>query len=347
MRSKYRTLALAGAMGATIVVYAMGQAATGPSDPKAQKTFKKAQDLESKHATASALDYFKKADKQDGGHCVACQDNMIENGIQIQDWKTAELGATERIAEAHDSQALAIAHYELGLVRMREGMTKHKDELFGQAHDEFAKALAAVPSFPGAIYGDGIALGHLKQDDAAKARFEQFIKLRPEGDTDRQRALRYASDPELIRARMAPAFAITTSDDRHISLDDLKGKVVLLDFWATWCPSCREAVPHIRKIAKTFEGQPFVVISISLDSDEEKWKDFVTKNEMTWIQYRDGDFPGHVAALFAVHAIPQTFTIDANGVLQDQHTGDESIEGKLKKLIAQANEMQTTKIASQ
>ena len=98
---------------------------------------------------------------------------------------------------------------------------------------------------------------------------------------------------------------------------------------------CREALPHIREIAKQFEGQPFVVLSISLDKDEEKWKDFVAKNQMTWLQYRDGSFNGAIATSFGVNAIPATFTIDADGVLEDQHVGDADIEGKLKKLVAQ------------
>jgi hypothetical protein len=59
---------------------------------------------------------------------------------------------------------------------------------------------------------------------------------------------------------------------------------------------------------------------------------------MTWLQYRDGGFTGSIARLFNVHAIPQTFTIDSDGVLQDQHIGDEAIEGKLKKLVARAQE---------
>jgi thiol-disulfide isomerase/thioredoxin len=48
---------------------------------------------------------------------------------------------------------------------------------------------------------------------------------------------------------MAPAFAVTTTDGQRVSLDDLKGKVVLIDFWATWCAPCREAMPHMRDIA--------------------------------------------------------------------------------------------------
>jgi thiol-disulfide isomerase/thioredoxin len=56
-----------------------------------------------------------------------------------------------------------------------------------------------------------------------------------------------------------------------IAMDDLQGKVVLLDFWATWCEPCREAMPHIRNVAKKFQGQPLVVLSVGLDEDEEKW----------------------------------------------------------------------------
>ncbi len=75
-----------------------------------------------------------------------------------------------------------------------------------------------------------------------------------------------------------------------------------------------------------------VVISVSLDRDEAKWKDFVAKNQMTWLQYRNLSGDGDIAKIFGVQLIPATFTIDADGVLEDQHVGDASIEGKLKKL---------------
>lgn len=59
---------------------------------------------------------------------------------------------------------------------------------------------------------------------------------------------------------------------------------------------------------------------------------------MTWLNYRDGYFKGPVATLYGVDAIPHTFTIDSDGILQEEHVGDASLEGKLKKLIARANE---------
>ena len=141
---------------------------------------------------------------------------------------------------------------------------------------------------------------------------------------------------------MAPPFTITTTDGQRVSMDDLAGKVVLLDFWATWCEPCREALPHMREIAKKFQAEPLVVLSVSLDNDEQKWRDFIVKNEMTWPQYRDGGFTGPISRKFGVEAIPHTFTIDADGVLQDEHIGDASIEGKLKKLVSRARDARAT-----
>jgi thiol-disulfide isomerase/thioredoxin len=228
---------------------------------------------------------------------------------------------------------------------MDEGLEKRKDEIFKHGHEEVSKALAINSNFPDAIFVDGRMLAQLKQDDAAKARFEQYLKMKSADDPNAHRALRYISRPELARARMAPPFAVTTIDGQRISMDDLQGKVVLLDFWATWCGPCREALPHMQRVAKKFQGQPLVILSVSLDKDEKAWKDFITKNEMTWPQYRDGSFEGTIARKFSVDAIPHTFTIDADGVLQEEHIGDASIEGKLNKLLVRARELQATAVS--
>jgi len=318
----------------------------GPADEKARKTYERALKSLHEHKAEFALDDFKKADKQDGGRCLACQKQMIKYGEEFGDWKAAELGAEEMAAQAQGARDTALAHYEFAVVLMDEGLQKRKEELFARAHEEITKALTAHSNFPDALFIDGRVLAQLKRDDEAKARFEQYVKAKPSEDPNRQRALRYVSRPELARARMAPPFAITAIDGQRITMDDLQGKVVLLDFWATWCVPCREALPHIQKVAKKFQGEPLVILSVSLDSEEEKWKEFIVKNEMTWPQYRDGSFRGPISRLFAVNAIPHTFTIDADGVLQDEHIGDASIEGKLKKLITRAHELQSTDKAS-
>jgi len=319
----------------------------GPTNEKAQKTYKHALEYVAQRNHPFALDEFKKADKQDGGHCLGCEHRMIKYGVELRDWKTAELGASEILASEHDPKEVALGHYELGMVLMNEALDKNKQDIFGRVHDEMTKAIASYANFPDAIFIDGRALAHLNRDDEAKADFEKYVKMMPANNIDRQRALRYISEPALARARMAPPFEVVATNGQKISLDDLKGKVVLIDFWATWCQPCREALPHMREIAKKFQDQPLVVLSVSLDDDEEKWRDFVAKNEMTWLQYRDGGFKGPIATTFGVQAIPHTFTIDADGVLQDEHIGDASIEGKLKKLLARAREMQVAQTATQ
>src|SRR5215469_8701456 len=172
-------------------VFSAQEQPSGPTDEKAIKTYKEAMDYLRERKTLAALDAFKKADKQDGGHCAACRKNMIKYGIQLQEWKFAEEAAEEAVAQA-SSDDLALAHYDLGIVFMSEAMAKHKAELFQRAHDEMTRALAAHENFPKAVYTDGRALAYLNQDEAAKAQFEHFIQLRPDkNDPDHQRALRY------------------------------------------------------------------------------------------------------------------------------------------------------------
>jgi thiol-disulfide isomerase/thioredoxin len=313
-----------------------------PKDPKAQKTYAEALEWLKQHSYSAALDSFKKADKQDGGHCAACQKKIIELGLKIEDFKSADAAALEAIEQAQTPAAQADAHIDRGILLLREGSAKNKDAAFVEADKECKAVLASDPKYASAYFVDALALARLKQDDAAKAQLEQFIQLEPKGGVERARAARYIERPELMRARMAPAFTVTTIDGKHISLDDLAGKVVLIDFWATWCGPCREALPHMRKIAQKFAGEPLVMLSISLDSDanDQKWRTFIAQNQMTWLQVRDGGFTSPLSTLFAVNAIPHTFTIDADGVLQDEHIGDGSIEGKLKKLCDEARRLQ-------
>ena len=98
----------------------------GPANEKAQKTFQDAIKDLSGHMIYAAVDDFKKADKQDGGRCLACQKNMIKYGMELADWKTAETAAQEMITEAAPGKEAAIAHYQFAVVLMDEAISKKK-----------------------------------------------------------------------------------------------------------------------------------------------------------------------------------------------------------------------------
>jgi hypothetical protein len=114
------------------------------------------------------------------------------------------------VAEAQGDKSVALAHFEVGIVLLNEGRDKHKDELFTRAHDEFTKSLAAFQDFPEALLASDKAPAQLKREAAAKAQFGKHVQLKPVGKPERQRALRYITEPELTRAGMALPFAIDT-----------------------------------------------------------------------------------------------------------------------------------------
>lgn len=322
-------------------------APAGPSDPKAKQTFAEAVTLLKKHNYVFALDGFRKADKQDGGHCIPCETQAYLAAREAQDLKAAREETSLLLENVTSPKDKAKVHYMAGAVCLSEGLRSKHDKQFEAADGEFQAALQLQPSMSDCLYGDGMALAHLKQDGTARERFQQFLNVAPKSDVDYARAERFAEHPELARERVAPNFHLTTLDGQTVTLESLTGKVVLVDFWATWCGPCREALPRMKEIARKFQGQPFVVVSISMDKDDVKWKDFIAHNGMTWMQYRDGYFEGPIAKMFAVNAIPATFTIDADGVLQDQHVGDADIEGKIKKLIARAQEVASRKTVAE
>lgn len=312
-------------------------APAGPADARAGKVYAKAMKELEDRKYLLALDDLRKADRQDASHCKGCEIQAYNIAKLLEDYKTAREETSLLLGNASTPEEKAEIHVMAGDACLAEGGYRIYEEPFQNADSEFQAALALQPGNSNCLYGDGVALAHLHRYDKARERFEQYVKAVSNGaaqDSPQSRRARlFTAQPELARKRIAPNFHVVASDGSTISMEALAGKVVLIDFWASWCGPCMNALPHLKQIAKQFEGQPLVVVSISLDADETTWKTIVKKNEMTWTQYRDGGFDGPIASQFHVKAIPTTFTIDANGFVQDQQVGDGEIEAKLKKLI--------------
>jgi peroxiredoxin len=109
----------------------------------------------------------------------------------------------------------------------------------------------------------------------------------------------------------APEAVLETLDGDHIWLSRLRGKVVVLDFWATWCGPCVEGLPALRQLAQERGGQPFALLSVSGDSNGRQLREFVARHGLSWTQCWDGN--GTVQRQFGVSGFPTYYLIDTAG----------------------------------
>lgn len=113
-----------------------------------------------------------------------------------------------------------------------------------------------------------------------------------------------------------------------------KGKVVLIDFWATWCGPCRKEMPNIVSLYNKYKDSGFEIIGISLDNDEDSWKNGVANLNMTWPQFSDlGGWKGKAATSYQINRIPQTFLLDRDGTIVAVDLREESLENKIEELL--------------
>ncbi len=114
--------------------------------------------------------------------------------------------------------------------------------------------------------------------------------------------------------------AAATAPGQELPLAELKGKVVLLDFWASWCGPCRQALPKLKQLQAVYGGEDFMVISVSEDDDEQVWKAFVADHQMTWAQRFDGN--GALAHQHGVAALPNYILLGRDGNTIGQYEGE-------------------------
>jgi len=107
----------------------------------------------------------------------------------------------------------------------------------------------------------------------------------------------------------------TAIDGRQVDLSKMRGKVVLIDFWATWCPPCRVAGPDILKAYKKYHDQGFEVIGVSVDSDKQGLLDTVKQEGFPWPQYFDGKgIDNEIASKYDIEIFPTLWLIDKKGI---------------------------------
>lgn len=134
---------------------------------------------------------------------------------------------------------------------------------------------------------------------------------------------------------VAPELNFPGLDGKNISLHSLKGKVVLLDFWASWCGPCRKENPNVVKLYNEYKDKGFTVYSYSLDQDKNKWMNAIQADGLIWPNHVS-DLKGWNAAggaIYGVNSIPQTYLIGADGKIIASGLRGIELENKLKEIL--------------
>ncbi len=133
--------------------------------------------------------------------------------------------------------------------------------------------------------------------------------------------------------KKAPNVESKNLDDKKVQLSDYKGKVVVLDIWATWCGPCKAMIPHEREMVEKLKDKPFALISISADDEKKTLTDFLEKEKMPWTHWWTG--PKGIVKDWNVQFFPTIYVIDAEGVIRHKNIRGKELEDAVVKLLAE------------
>lgn len=131
----------------------------------------------------------------------------------------------------------------------------------------------------------------------------------------------------------SPDFKANDISGQTLKLSEFKGKIVLLDFWATWCPPCRVEIPNLLEIYRQFKNKNFVLISVSLDRDIPLARQFVKEKEMNWLHVIDRESSSSIASLYEIEYIPTTFIIDGKGKIVARNLRGAELKNTIADLL--------------
>ena len=131
-----------------------------------------------------------------------------------------------------------------------------------------------------------------------------------------------------------PELQFKSIDGNDISINKLRGKFVLIDFWATWCGPCKNEIPILVELYKKYHDKGFEIIGISLDRDLNGLKEFLRSNEIEWPQYFDGkSWNNKISSRFSISSIPSTILIDKDGIVLRRCLRGKKLKTAIEKLF--------------
>jgi thiol-disulfide isomerase/thioredoxin len=243
----------------------------------------------------------------------------------------AKAGTTSPAASADQAEKAAFSRVTTKIFSADEALADHKVVDFSalrEAMDQYWKEYPNAWRSPVNFYMDVFAKAHPDRVAAEWASFSNCVNA--EVARVAQAEVRF-----IELSRQSFDFAFTALDGRRVDLKQLRGKVVLIDFWATWCAPCVEQIPMLQALYRQYHDQGLEIVGVSLDRAEDRAKllDLVAKRGLPWPQYFDGKvWQSELAARYGVSAAPTTFLLDRAGKLAGINV-DKNLPAEVRRLL--------------
>jgi thiol-disulfide isomerase/thioredoxin len=258
---------------------------------------------------------------------------------QRRDELRRELLAADGVPEATWTRVAETTVDELG------GFRSGKIRDLGWAREIIEQMAQRVPGSDRRKFTEQVYVDALKKTDPQAE--EAFLRTRVgPGEKNAGVAEMAAGELRIIEAKRTPLeLKFTAVDGREVDLAKLRGKVVLVDFWATWCVPCLKEMPTVRAAYKKYHDRGFEVIGISFDKapgartiamekTAAQVDEFAKQNDMPWPHHYDGNFwQNEFGRRFAIHEIPAVFLIGQDGLLVTTEAHGEQLDAALRKLL--------------
>ncbi len=246
------------------------------------------------------------------------QDKCSECYVWLARLEMAEGKLDQALIETGKAIATSISGPERGRAQLYRGLVLGRQGDLAQAEIAFKAASDANPECLECRFNLGFVL--LKQSkDAEGVAVLKTVAAEFSGTPRGREIQRFIADPGRIRKNYAPEFSARLRSGEEVNLEALKGKVVLLDFWGTWCGVCRVSLPLLKELAAKAVPAKLAIISVDEGDPRQKWEQYIQDSGMTWAQVYDGNRSLYRA--FGVDAFPRYFILSRDGIILEQFKG--------------------------
>ena len=245
----------------------------------------------------------------------------------------------EAIINAPDAPASVKGEAAFMMVMTRTAdFAPDKPEAYAAFYKAAADFLAKYPDHPLAAQLPQIELQVLSQDSSPEGE-EVLKKFAAGSDAKTAEAAKATLEKrqKMASLKTKPVdLKFTATDGKEIDLANFRGKVVLVDFWASWCGPCIGEMPNVVSTYQKLHGKGFEILGISLDQDKEAMEAALKKHDMTWTQYFDGaGWQNKISTSFGISSIPAAWLIDKKGMLRETGLRGEALGAGVEKLLAE------------